>query len=99
MICSLTFGGKENRYLISSSEEGLIKFFDWMGKTETNHSINTHQSLVLHTSTDLYLATADDEKKITLYNLTNFNSKPLHTFDDEYQCTFFFILSKTHQAK
>ena len=96
MICSLTFGGKNNQFLISSSDDGSIKFFDWMAKTETSQSITTQQSLVLHTSTDLYLATADDTPKITLYNLNNINSKPLHTFENEYQSNLLFYWKPTN---
>lgn len=61
-----------------------------MEKREVNHSIKTQQFFVLHTSTDLFLAAADEETTITLYSLNNINSKPLHTFENEYQSNLLF---------
>lgn len=89
-INQLTLGGEKSRYLISSSDEGSIRFFDWKAKLKTSHLIKKEEPFEFHASTDLYLAAANSENEIYLYGLGENEMKPksLHTFKDEYEGIF-----------
>ena len=98
-MSSLTFGGPDNKYLISASKDASIKFFDWETKQEEAvHTIQGESEYGRIASSDSYLAVANDAKEVELYSHSGLNSdsEPIHVFEnDDNNDSKFFLFAES----
>ena len=77
---SFAFGGKDSKYLISTSADGM-KLFEWQAKLKPGDTVQRESELHQVVGSEKYLAVTNDENGVEIYSLNELSSKPLHVFD------------------